>query len=227
MRTYASSRSPCRAAPMSFDRLARCYGVLEAITAGGKMQKCRVAFLDDIPVPRKVLLAGEGHGRFLWECVRRYPDSRIVVVDSSAGMLQVAKSKLTGLEAPHDRVEFVHADVLQWKSPVGEFDLIVTHFFLDCFPEKTLADVVARLGELATPHAHWLLADFQIASTRWARLRCRVIVGLLYGFFRVVCGLKANSLVSPDGDLKKAEFHRHRQTTSEWGLLKSDWWRRE
>ena len=72
---------------MSFDRLARIYGVLEAITAGGKMQKCRVAFLDDIPAPRKVLLAGEGHGRLLWECVRRYPESRIVVVDSSAGML--------------------------------------------------------------------------------------------------------------------------------------------
>lgn len=211
---------------MSFDRLARCYGVLETITAGGKMQKCRVAFLDDIPVPRKVLLAGEGHGRFLRECVRRYPDSRIVVVDSSAGMLQVARSQLTGLESAHARVEFVHADVLEWKAPAAGFDLIVTHFFLDCFPEKSLAEVVARLGELATPNAHWLLADFQIAQSRWARLRCLVIVALLYGFFRVVCGLKADSLDSPDEDLENAGFCRHAQTTSEWGLLKSEWWRR-
>ena len=209
---------------MSFDRLARCYGVLETITAGCKMQKCRVALLDDIPVPRKVLLAGEGHGRFLWECVRRYPEARIVVVDSSAGMLQVARGKLTGLEATQDRVEFVHADVLQWEAPTGEFDLIATHFFLDCFTADSLAEVVAHLGEMASPDAHWLLADFQIAPTRWAGLRCRLIVGLLYRFFRVVCGLKADSLASPDEDLEKAGFFRHSQTTSEWGLLKSDWW---
>ena len=119
---------------MSFDRIARYYEPLEAIAAGGKMQKCRLAFLDDIPVPRKVLLAGEGHGRFLLECVRRYPEARIVVVDSSAGMLQVARSKLTGLETTQARVEFAHADVLHWEAPVGGFDLIVTHFFLDCFP---------------------------------------------------------------------------------------------
>jgi SAM-dependent methyltransferase len=190
------------------------------------MQRCRLAFLEDIPVPRRVLLAGEGHGRFLLECVRRYPESMIVVVDASAAMLRVATNKLKMLGSAHSRIEFVHADVLQWTPPEAGFDLIVTHFFLDCFTEKSLAAVVARLGELATPNAHWLLADFQIAPSRWARLRCRVIVGLLYGFFRVVCGLKADSLASPDEDLEKAGFCRHAQTTSEWGLLKSEWWRR-
>ncbi len=212
---------------MSFDRLARCYGVLEAFAAGGKMQKCRLAFLDDIPVPRKVLLAGEGHGRFLLECVRRYPEAMIVVVDSSIGMLQVARNKLALLETANVRVEFVHADVLHWDAPVEKFDLIVTHFFLDCFVADSLAGVVARLGMLASPDAHWLLADFQIAPTGWAGLRCRVIVGLLYRFFRVVCRLKADSLTCPDEDLEMAGFHRHRRTTSEWGLLKSEWWRRE
>ena len=211
---------------MSFDRIARYYEALETIAAGGKMQRCRLAFLEDIPVPRKVLLAGEGHGKFLLECVRRYPGAKIVVIDASAAMLEVARSKLAVLESAHSRVEFVHADVLQWESPAGGFDLIATHFFLDCFPTDPLADVVARLGELASPDAHWLLADFQIAPTRWAGLRCRVIVGLLYGFFRMVCGLKANSLVSTDENLNKAGFHRHGRRTSEWGLLKSEWWRR-
>ena len=190
------------------------------------MQRCRVAFMDNIPVPQKVLLAGEGHGRFLRACASRFPNAMIVVVDSSAGMLQVARNKLKGLGATHARVEFVLADVLQWEAPAGGFDLIVTHFFLDCFTADSLTKVVARLGELASPDAQWLLADFQIASTRWAGLRSRVIVGLVYRFFRVVCGLKAKSLASPNEDLEKAGFHRHRQITSEWGLLKSEWWRR-
>ena len=39
---------------MNFDRLAKVYGPLEAVTAGGKLQRCRVALLDAIPVPRRV-----------------------------------------------------------------------------------------------------------------------------------------------------------------------------
>jgi len=51
-------------------------------------------------------------------------------------------------------------------------------------------------------------------------------VGLLYGFFRVVCGVAADHLVAPDTELGKAGFSRHARVTSEWELLKSEWWRR-
>ena len=33
-------------------------------------------------------------------------------------------------------------------------------------------------------------------------------------------------LVPPDGALAKAGFTRHRRESHEWGLLKSEWWRR-
>lgn len=206
---------------MSFDRLAPFYRAMELVTAGGKLQRCRVAFLDEIPVPRRVLLAGEGHGRFLPECMRRFPLAEIVVVDISERMLEIARSKVAS-----DRVAYVHADFLKWNVPSAQFDLIVTNFFLDCFPEDQLATVVAKLGKLATAEANWLLADFEISRTPLAGLRGRVIVGMLYAFFRVVCGLKAKELVPPDEALAKAGFSRCGQKTYEWGLLKSEWWRR-
>jgi len=212
---------------MSFDRLAKAYGVLEAISAGGKMQRCRVAWLDAIPAPRHVLLAGEGHGRFLPECVRRFPDARIVVVDASAVMLDRARQRLKYLGSAAARVEFLHADVARWEAGDSGFDLIVTQFFLDCFPADALAAVVTRLAALATADAHWLLADFQIAPRGLARWRSRMIVGLLYGFFRVVCGVAADHLVAPDAELEKAGFSRRGRVTSEWGLLKSEWWQRQ
>ncbi len=212
---------------MNFDRLAKVYGPLEAVTAGGKLQRCRVALLDAIPVPRRVLLAGEGHGRFLPECVRRFPNARIVVVDASTAMLDVARARLVGLSGDAAaRIEFVHADVSEWEDAGGGFDLIVTQFFLDCFGADALVAVVARLGALATPDAHWLVADFQIAPGGWARWRSRVIVDLLYRFFRIVCGIEADRLVLPDAALEMAGFARHKRLTSEWGLLKSEWWRR-
>ena len=144
-----------------------------------------------------------------------------MVVDSSARMLEIARSKVNS-----DRVEFVRAELPEWNAPHGGFDLIVTNFFLDCFPADELERVVARLGELAAPAANWLLADFEIAPAGPARWRSRMIVSLLYQFFKLATGLKAGALVAPDTELEKAGFSRHRRITSEWGLLKSEWWRR-
>jgi len=207
---------------MNFDRLAPFYQAMEWLAAGGKLQRCRTEFLGEIPVPRKILLAGEGHGRFLPECVRRFPEARIVVVDSSARMLKIARKK-----AQTNRVEFVHADFLEWIGPRGEFDLVVTNFFLDCFRQEELAMAVRKLGEMAASNANWLLADFEIAPAGAARWRSRVIVGMLYRFFRTVTGIRADSLVPPDVEIMKSGFTLHRRKTQDWGLLKSEWWRRE
>lgn len=195
---------------------------MEAAAAGRKLQRCRLAFLDAIPAPRRVLLAGEGHGRFLPECIRRFPEAEIVVVDSSSKMLEIAKSKVgTG------RVEFIHADLLDGLPLHADFDLIVTHFFLDCFSEDAVAAIVSNLGKVASSDAQWLLADFQVSSGRFAKIRNQCILWLLYRFFRISCGLEAGSLVAPEPHLAAAGFLLHRRVTYDWGLLKSEWWRRE
>lgn len=207
---------------MNFNRLAPFYRTLETIAAGGKLQRCRMAFLEEIPAPRSILLAGEGHGRFLRECIRRFPDAEIAVVDSSEGMLKIAKRMI----AP-GRVDFIVADLLTWKAPSEKFDLIVTHFFLDCFHAEELAKLIARLGHMAAREANWLLADFQVADGKIAGIRSRAILAMLYTFFRMTCGLTARSLVPPDAEIMKAGFSRHRRITSNWSLLKSEWWRRQ
>lgn len=206
---------------MIFDRLAPFYRAMEWITAGGKLQRCRTEFLGEIPVPRQILLAGEGHGRFLPECVSQFPEARIVVVDSSRRMLEIARDKVDS-----ERVEFLHVDLLEWEGPRGEFDLIVTNFFLDCFSEKDLAQAVSKLGKMAAPQADWLLAEFDIPPSGVTRWRSRIIVAMLYRFFRIVTGLKARALVPPDAELVKTGFRLHRRETHDWGLLKSEWWRR-
>lgn len=206
---------------MSFDTLAPFYRAMEFLAAGGKLQQCRTAFLGDIPAPLRILLAGEGHGRFLPACAARFPEAHITVIDSSAGMLEIARRGVTSAN-----VEFIQADLLEWQCPPGRYDLIVTHFFLDCFPPGELSIVISRLASFATPDAHWLIADFQIPQNRAAALRSRVILTLLYAFFRLVTGLRAKSLASPDPHLENAGFTRHRHLTRDWGLLKSEWWQR-
>lgn len=209
---------------MSFDTLAPFYQTMEFLSAGGKLQRCRVAFLDEIPRPGRILLAGEGHGKSLPEFRRSFPEAGISVLDGSMRMLEISRRSLEGEEAG---VEFIHADILEWEGSACGYDLIVTNFFLDCFREEELERVVGKLAACATAEADWLLADFEIPGKGLARWRSRLIVKLLYGFFRVVCGLKADSLVPPDGMLERNGFARMKRVTRDAGMLKSEWWRRE
>ncbi len=208
---------------MNFDRLARWYPWMERGAAGGLMQRCRIAFLDRISPPRRVLLAGEGPGRFLAELTRRFPEASVTVVDSSERMLDLAKRNLGRKRV--GRVEFVHADVLEWEVPKGEFDLIVTHFFLDGFRPESLGACVTRLATTAAPEADWLMADFQIAEQGLARIRGRAIVWLLYRFFRITCRLDADRLTDPSQFLNAAGFELRERRDFDGRLLKSEWWR--
>lgn len=211
---------------MSFDPLARQYRWMEFILAGNKLQRCRTAFLDRVAGAQNVLMAGEGNGRFLVECRRRLPAARTTAFDDSARMLACARERLRrhGLDA--GCVELIHADVFDWKPEGMLFDLIVTHFFLDCFAPGELEQIVAKLASVAAPGAAWLLADFQMPSGGLRRCRARVIHAMMYAFFRLVARLPARRLTPPDEFLKAQGFVLAERRTSEWGLLHTDLWAR-
>jgi ubiquinone/menaquinone biosynthesis C-methylase UbiE len=208
---------------MSFDALAPHYRWMEFVLAGEKLQRCRTTFLNEISAAQNILLLGEGHGRCLVECCKRFPNARITCVDASEEMLVQARRqfKKRKLEA---NVEFIHADILNWKPPANDFDLIVTNFFLDCFRADQLEQIVLKMAAASTPNTNWLIADFQLASSGLKRLRSQWVIGSMYLFFRTITRLPARKLTSPDLFLERAGFTLHRRKESEWGLLHSDWW---
>jgi ubiquinone/menaquinone biosynthesis C-methylase UbiE len=212
---------------MSFDLLAPHYRWLEFILAGEKLQRCRTVFLDKIPTARNILLLGEGHGRGLVECRRRFANARITCVDESAAMLVQARRRLQRDAGETSRVEFIHADVLNWSSAADAYDLIVTNFFLDCFRADQLEQIISRLAAAAIPQASWLLADFQTPAAGLRQIRSRLILWTMYAFFRAVTRLPARQLTAPDSFLERAGFNLRRRIETEWGLLHSDWWQRQ
>jgi ubiquinone/menaquinone biosynthesis C-methylase UbiE len=209
---------------VSFDAIAPWYRTLETLAFGNALQRARMACLAEIQAPSRALIVGEGNGRFLEELLRAHPNVEIDCVDASGRMLSLARQRLEGADA--DRVQFLQRDLLTWTPAAARYDLIVTHFFLDCFPETELAEIVARLSQAATADAEWLLADFRIPAKGFARLRARVWLKAMYLFFRLTARIEANELVDPAPVLQSAGFVLASQHLSRGGLLKSQLWSR-
>ena len=209
---------------MSFDTLAPYYRIMEWVTAGGVLQRCRTSFLVEAKNSHRALLLGEGPGRFLVELLRANPRVEITCVERSPRMIEEARSKLT--ESENARVRFEQADALKWQPPHHEFDLVVTNFFLDCFRPDELQLLVTKVGASATTNARWLLADFREPERGWRRWRGRAVLGLMYAFFRFTTDLSAARLTPPTGFLQAAGFRLVDQRLANFGLVHSDLWQR-
>jgi ubiquinone/menaquinone biosynthesis C-methylase UbiE len=191
---------------------------------GKALQRARVCWIGELGHPQRALIVGEGNGRFLCELLRAHPELRIDCVDESARMNALAKERLSS-QFPGAHVRFVQQDVLEW-TPENSYDVIVTHFVLDCFDAIELTRIVKKLAHAATPDVTWLLADFSIPSRQWARMHARIWLHVMYAFFRLVAGLRPRTLVDPTCDLLAQGFVCAGREVSRAGMLKSEMWRR-
>jgi ubiquinone/menaquinone biosynthesis C-methylase UbiE len=207
---------------VNFDRIAPHYDRLERWFSRGLMHQARTAHLSVILQCRHVLLLGEGSGRFLPPVLQQFPDARVTCIDSSTKMLTLARDEVSA--ADRERVDFIEADIRTWQPATGQFDLIVTNFFLDCFGEDELAQLIPRIARTAARDANWLVADFNVPRHGFARWRAAFIIGVLYRFFRFTTGLSARELISPESSLERAGFKLRRRVEFDHGLVRSDWW---
>jgi SAM-dependent methyltransferase len=216
----------CLSHLMSFDALAPHYRRMSRLFGGGLMQRSRAAFIAQTRHCRRALLAGEGPGQFLAALLAVNGQVRVTCVEGSARMIEQARAHLARRRLNCGQVSFVQQDALQWSQRPGEFDLVATHYFLDCFRPDQLAGLVPRLADAATPSATWLLADFCVPTDGWRRWRAEFILGLLFRFFRLTTDLAASRLTPPDDYLRAVGFGLVARREWSLGLVHSDLWQR-
>ncbi len=207
---------------MSFDGIARHYRWLETIAFGHALHRARTHWIDKIKRPKRTLIVGEGNGRFLCDLLHIHPRIDIDCVDSSDGMIQLARARLQRTcPESFQHVRFFCEDILKW-SPCDSYDLLVTHFFLDCFTCPQLRRVIEKLARAAEPGAAWLIADFTMPRSRLAQIHARCWLKVMYSFFRATTGITAGDLVDPFPFLSANGFVRSASRPSRTGMLKSD-----
>jgi len=207
---------------MNCDPIAGAYEYLEYASFGLALQRRRCHFLPQLSDSRKVLMLGEGDGRFLAEFARRNPEAEVDYVDASLNMVKLARRRTQLLSAVHCH----RRDLLMEPVPGSGYDTIVTHFFLDCLADADIAELVQRTARCATGEARWVISEFREPEAGWQRLRARLWVAGLYAAFRLVTKLSTRKLPDHGVALRRAGFTLLDEALASAGLLTSQLWAR-
>ncbi len=211
--------------PMNCNGIARYYEPLEHLSFGKSLERTRFAFLGETRAARRAILCGGGDGRFLARLLCVNPGIEVDFVDLSSKKIELAEHRVRAMGRPfRDRVTFHAGDVREYEPRREEYDLIVTNFFLDCFAEQELAQVVARLAGNAAPQARWIVSDFREAEGTLGRLWTWAVIRALYAGFRMTTGLRVNRLPDYAAALARRGFLLRCEETALGGLLFSSLW---
>ncbi|MCB1327159.1 MAG: class I SAM-dependent methyltransferase [Spirochaetales bacterium] len=192
-------------AERGFDRLAPLYD-LGTLPLASYLRMARSELLKHIPAPRSVLAIGDGSGRGVADLLARGKPERVCLVDISEAMLERAHRRCAAIETGA-KIEYVHADIRELKFDGSfAFDLVLTHFLLDCFENSQVRAIVERVSRVCTPNALWYASDFS-QCRGLAALPADAIVRMLYGFFRVTCGIDADQLPDYGTCFEKSGWH--------------------
>jgi SAM-dependent methyltransferase len=202
---------------MNCNGIARWYRFLEYLAFGRALERTRVEYLDEVADARSVLILGDGDGRFTAEFVRRTPHAAVEFVDSSSKMVELAERLVGGAGNVRFRVGDARTIALD-----GKYDLVVTHFFLDCFSEDELAELTARIRECCVPGARWLVSDFGLPAAGVGRFAAKVLIRGMYFFFWAVTGLGVTRLPDYLPLMARNGFEIKRRQTTMGGLLVSE-----
>jgi SAM-dependent methyltransferase len=194
------------------DPIARWYRWIEYAGFGRTLERRREAFLSDVSDARRVLALGDGDGRALAALLAAAPQACVDYIDLSARMLNLARAR-----AGTERVNYRNEDARVAALPRAEYDLIVTHFFLDCFDETELKPLIVRLSDAAAPRSRWLISEFR--GNGW-------LVRTLYLFFRITTGLRTRRLIDHHPLLEHHSFRLVRHQEAWRGVLASELWER-
>ena len=205
---------------MNFDRVAGIYRSLERLVFGGALQRARVAHLDSLCGAPRVLVLGDGDGRFLETLLERLPEAEVEVVEASPKMIALARQRV----GTTPRVKFYQCRMEAFE-PCGRYDLAVCHFFLDCLDPDGIEGVARVMSRCLVEDGKWLISDFQVPRRGiLRRARAKVLLWVMYRFFGLAANLECRCLVDPEPLLDRAGFVLEGRVISNLGFLRADRW---
>jgi ubiquinone/menaquinone biosynthesis C-methylase UbiE len=210
----------------NFDSIARFYRWMEYLSFGPMLERCRFRFLTDCAHAQHALVLGDGDGRFTARLLAANRNIEVDAVDASAAMLAQLRRRVayTGADA-EGRLRIVQADLRHFTPDCSGYDLVVSHFFLDCLTDAELREMTERIVPHLAPGATWLVSEFAIPKDGWRRVAARSIVHFLYFAFDKMTHLRVQELPDYEQIFLQNGFHRSKQAWLLGGLLVAEMWK--
>jgi trans-aconitate methyltransferase len=217
---------PLGTGALDFNRVARLYRWMEYLSFGPLLARCRFQFIDQCADAHRALVLGDGDGRFTAGLMAANPAVAVDAVDASTAMLaELSRRVPLALRAKH-RLRTIHADLRTFAPDCEDYDLVVSHFFLDCLTECEAEKMVQRIVPHLAPRSMWMLSEFAIPEKGWRRIAARALVGSLYFAFKKLTNLRVRTIPDYSRILTRNDFSRQQQKLSLGGLLVAEVWQR-
>lgn len=200
------------------------YRLMEYLSFGPMLELCRFAHLPPLASIRRALVIGDGDGRFAARLLAANASVQIDAVDASPAMLRQLRRRVTR-QGAQTRVRTFCADARTFTPPLCEYDLVATHFFLDCLSATETAGLMHRIRPHLVPGALWLVSEFQVPQHgRFRTGVARVLIASLYKAFRLLTDLRIRSIPPWRDLLRQAGFSSNTAKTFLGGVLVSELW---
>lgn len=187
----------------NFNFVAPYYNFLAGIIFGRSLYKAQIHFLKTVEVTDRVLLIGGGTG----EIIREMTFQSLDFVEKSANMIERARQH-GGVKIVH----FIHRDFLSDPCE-GVYDVIICPFFLDCFDIENLKKVLAICSRRLKTDGRLIVTDFKENGKN------KLLIQVMYLFFRVTSRINARSLFDLQQAVSKAGFELEKHQEFRRGSL--------
>jgi ubiquinone/menaquinone biosynthesis C-methylase UbiE len=210
--------------PPCFDRVAGIYRAMEYLSFGPLLERCRFFHLPRLCSARRALVLGDGDGRFTARMLAEHREISADAVDLSPAMLHRLHKRVTARKA-QGRIITTCADARSFTPTASDYDLVATHFFLDCLTTAEASQLIARIRPCLAPGAVWLVSEFSVPSQgRVRHWLAQSLIASLYAAFRLLTGLSVRKVPPWRYLLARAGFAPTTSHTWLGGLLISELW---
>ena len=174
----------------NYDKIAPIYDTLSKLVFNKSQLLGQIALLKYLNANQHILICGGGSGKILDEISIKIPRGlQILYLDSSQKMIEIAKTRNRGSNI----IEFICQDILDFETD-KRFDVIITSFFFDNFPENKANYVFGKLDSLLVNNGLWFQNDFTLSSNTeiwWKSIMLRI----MYLFFNLTSNLGNSKLI--------------------------------
>ena len=179
--------------PANYDNIARVYDLTSRLVFGKAIIQAQVCMLGYIPPNSSILIVGGGTGWILESLSELYPQGLAIdYVEVSAQMITLSKKR----NYKDNKVNFIHQPIEEFNT-ARQYDVIITPFIFDNFSADKIELIFTKLDDRLKNNGLWLYADF-VYDRSQSKLWQKLLLKIMYLFFRITCGIETQELISMD-----------------------------